>query len=310
MCKKTFTFGILLGVAFAVSGTHKAAADYDSDVYNSWRASNGSYGTLKISDTGYDAKDTSLSTLFQSYFGSVLTAEEKSTYTTSNALWEKFGVKKDVKFYGGETATLEAAYKNGGYQNTISLTEGKNPNSKMLEVGSWGNEFSLQSDGHLQQINKQIDLSGISGEFDWSLYVDGTGVGQYNLTSGVNSGMYGGMDGIIHMLVFDVTDFVARLKGLSPDDTANSKAYMIAWEDISHAKAPLYPDFDYQDFVAIFSDIRIRGIDDQPPIVVPPTPPTTPDTATPEPATMLLFGTGLAMGLPLLRNIRRKKSAV
>ncbi|MDR1290755.1 MAG: hypothetical protein LBK06_06105 [Planctomycetaceae bacterium] len=88
-------------------------------------------------------------------------------------------------------------------------------------------------------------------------------------------------DGEIHMLAFDITDLYNAKK-----DAAFTSVYMFGWEDVTGEWGGA--DFDYNDTVFIMTNL-------------------TPEpSATPEPATMLIFLVG--GGLVSARYLRRRKN--
>ncbi|GHT41512.1 hypothetical protein FACS189443_3400 [Planctomycetales bacterium] len=94
--------------------------------------------------------------------------------------------------------------------------------------------------------------------------------------------------GLINMVAYDVTDL---MKAMGSEYANIENAFMFTWEDWNWGtqEGKNYTDFDYNDLVYIMTNVTPNII-----------------SVTPEPATMLIIGLGLA-GLGLAARRRRKK---
>lgn len=87
-------------------------------------------------------------------------------------------------------------------------------------------------------------------------------------------------DGLIHMLMLDLSWFFGE------------PAFMVALEDMYQGSIYGNPDWDFNDGIYVF-----RSVDAD----------TAPGAATPEPGSVLIFGSGLA-GLALARRLRKRRA--
>lgn len=320
---RTFLSSAIL-IAFVFIATPSAHADlYDSQsAYNGWRSTNGNYNTVRINDAGRDVASHALFRLFNDYFADVQ-GVGGNQYASGNSLWQERGIKQDTIFTADSTRTvrLEAAYRVADYDHTLGLYQNKTVGNYSDGMNYGASDWSISfgqtyktsirgdTDSKFKTLGTVVNLEGHDGEMRWLMNAD-----KNFIRDGVNTSSWGKFssgDDIIHMLVFDVSDLMYEKLSLTRGDIERDTftAYMVAWEDMAKTHNGIFPDFDYQDFVGIYTNFGIKDyVSPFVPPTDPPAPPTGPPTGgnaiTPEPATLLIAGLGIA-GLTFGR--RRKK---
>ncbi len=238
------------------------------------------YG-ININDSNPYKDSNNFFQLFNAYFAEQLGIE--GLFASSNELFNARGVDPytDWTTNGSE---LVGAYKVAalGHDFSVFDSEGTFISNLMNLSGTeniskgitdlTGDKVVGIADG--LHVNFQLDAyHGSQLVYSWSSDPDGNG----------NHGSLKG-DGKVHMVALDITDLYNAKYG-----TKNDSVYMFGWEDLhlTAAGGGLPADWDYQDFVAIMTNLS-------------------PDTTTtPEPATILIFGLGLA-AIPTVRRFRKK----
>ncbi|GHT42526.1 hypothetical protein FACS189443_5640 [Planctomycetales bacterium] len=269
--------------------------------------SNSSYDTFQVRDNDYS---------FSPYELFNLAATEQSVATYSNGA--DFYTDRGVKSLVSDWTVSEGSQIVGMYRTTAGLAHSVNLTSSTGTV--WNTTVGQgQPDGTLdtwidsldksQNINVgAIGVANMTLTMSWktnaangdSAWADGLSDADKNnsRTRGdrrfgdYSSTIYGDQPelngGLIGMVAYDVTDL---LKAMGYADIEN--AFMFAWEDLNWGtqfttSTSENANFDYNDMVYIMTNVSPNVI-----------------SATPEPATMLIIGLGLA-GLGLARRRRKK----
>jgi hypothetical protein len=252
------------------------------------------YGIGNISDKSGDK--VNLYQLFNKYFEVQLTATGEGTYASSNDLFNARGINPYTDWVTSNSQ-LVGAFKAAAMSHTLGIYDSATGDllknfyhvggTTNLGTGTWTdlsfNEMKCIEDGLHLSFQLTGEMSG--AKYTWSSNPDDNGnkiVG----TTGTGTkkdpivDAYG--DGRVHMLAIDITDLYNLMW-----KTENDSVFMLAWEDLKQGTA----DWDYQDFVVIMTNILPNN----------PTGLMLTSSATPEPATLAIFGLGLA-GLGLARR--------
>jgi hypothetical protein len=239
------------------------------------------------------SNETPLYVLFNKYFEDQLDV----LFTSSNDLYNsEFGVDDPNALWAAENAQLVGAYRIAKLNHELYLIG--------YVDGQIGSVLSLEYTGDKDEIIEIVDPSKYVIEDSKSFYWNLVALDGNTPVEGLDWLSYdGNRDEMIHMLAFNVTGLY-NLKTCG-DETGQAEgcvkdAYMFAWEDLTLGKTGKWiaSDWDYQDFVGIFTNIGHGGFyclpDQCPPEV-------------PEPGTIVLLGTGIVgLGLIARRKLTRK----
>ncbi|MDR3234407.1 MAG: PEP-CTERM sorting domain-containing protein [Planctomycetaceae bacterium] len=264
-----FLFAALLGLA-AFPSSVQAQPDGYSDHY---KQTNSSFDTFEI---GWWKDGSKLVEVFSTYFAKELgiLGESYSEGNNGNDLFAARGIHQFVdSWHVNAGAEMFGKFRTAAMWHDVNLTNfnGDTVWSQRYQGGS--NFFDKEFDE-----NPRYTI-GVEGDYNVSL---GRGVtwtdnnGEHSETFDTFYGNQLG-HGLIRMIAFDVTDLLRLKYG----DMDIKSAYMFAWEDSS-------TDFDYNDMIYIMTNVTPNGV----------------TYATPEPATMLIFGLGIA-GAVAARRRRR-----
>jgi hypothetical protein len=246
------------------------------------------YG-VNINDTNNFSDNINLYQLFGNYFADQLAATGEF-YTSSNDLYNARGVDPYTD-WTTNNSQIVGAFKVADLGHTMSMVDSTGHTvASLMHVGGTVN---IGEEGGITDLSGQA-VSNIADGLNVSFRLDadwyGTTVYSWSSDTTANDGRLGyAGDSMVHMLAIDITDLYNAKNG-----TFNDSVFMFCWEDL-HATAAgggLASDFDYQDFVAIVTNVTANS--------------EVSTAATPEPATMMLVGLGLA-GLGLARRRAAKK---
>lgn len=250
-------------------------------------------------------EDKSFGDLFVEYFSEQLDFNFGVTGAAlSVAVFNEFGVNPHTTSWSTtEGAELVGAYKVAHATHTMSLydRETKETIATITTPESAENkdqivDLSNQFVGNLPPSNVdvqlQVDFQGFV--YNWSSDPSANGGDIVTYDQSVLPG-----DGKVHMIALDITDLYNKKH--FGEEVVYESVYMFGWEDLPFGKySEDYSvgnndtaDWDYNDLIAIISNIRIIENSDVP--------------ATPEPASVLIFGVG-ALGLAACRVRKNKKA--
>lgn len=217
--------------------------------------------------------------LFNNYFANELSAVygDGFEYTSSMDLFEERGVQEVIPTWTvGEGGRIQASFKNAALDHDLNLYDanGNYVDSVYFKADTTSTSIENVNPIYLQEGSYSFVLDAYAQTNPWLSYIEGV----FYSDDPANN-----IDGMIHMIAFDVTD-LARL--MFSDDSITS-AYLFGWEDVS---AFFNADFDYQDLAVMMIN------------VIPNAP-----SATPEPATALILGIGLIGGAFARKRFRKNR---
>ncbi|GHT42893.1 hypothetical protein FACS189443_6340 [Planctomycetales bacterium] len=274
--KKTFTKLTLTALIVCGFGTAFTATAFGDTLtfeerlqYAEW---NSSYDTFRVAPSD-DPDPLAPHGLFNIAAAQYTDRQSVATYNNSADFYAERGVKSLVSDWTvSEGSQIVGMSRSTGFAHSLNLT------------GSTGTVWNTSAGQELPVETRDNWIDSLDG----SQNIDVGALGAVNMSltawwvgdNYLSKTIYGDQpelyDGIIRMLAYDVSDLV---KAMGYAEIEN--AFMFTWEDGS--------DFDYNDLVFIMTNVSPNII-----------------SATPEPATMLIIGLGLA-GLELARRRRRKK---
>ena len=244
------------------------------------------YG-VNISDANDHNDNVNLFQLFNTYFADEL---GDNVYSSSNDLFNDLGVNPFTD-WATSGSQLVGGFKVAALGHVMSMVS-PNPIDP-LQNDVVAQLIDAQGTSNLGQ-GGITDLSGLRViniadglhvTFQLDAYSGSELVYSWSSNPENNDGSLGTPgDGLVHMIALDITGLYNTKYG-----TANDSVYMFGWEDLhlGAANSGLPADWDYQDFVAIMTNVKPNN------------------NVTPEPATMLMFGMGM-LALPVARRLRKK----
>lgn len=276
MKKNLLIAAVLVVAAFASNVNADVLTTAEHDAY---KASNSNFVDFTINDHEVYSSDNdfSLFKLYNDYFD--LKENDAFYVGSSNELYQAYGVESNTTWIAGSEPTLYAAYKNAALGNSIIANTVDGISSVL---GTFTGQFVMPNTTGIVNLDNAANSLSISGEFTWELET-GDGNSFY-------SDLSQNTDGLIHMVAIDVTEQMRAKLNYAEGENPDFRAYMMGWEDLTAGN--YYTDYDYQDFVGIFTNITTSGDNIT--------------STTPEPATLLILGLGVAAA-PIVRRFRNKK---
>ncbi|GHT44440.1 hypothetical protein FACS189454_01820 [Planctomycetales bacterium] len=300
--RKTFVnktlAAVLVSAAFTTAAFGDILTSEESLQYADW---NSSYDTFQVRDNDYSFSPYELFNLAADKM-----TEGVATYSNGTDFYAERGVKSLVSDWTvSEGSQIVGMYLTVNLANSLNLTNSTGTVWNPITVGqgqpgssreTWIDSLDSSRNINVGAIGAvNMTLAGswkVNAANDDPVWADGASdsekerlrtVLDSRYGSDFSSTIYGDQPelngGFISMVAYDVTDLV---KAMGSEYSGIENAFMFAWEDLNWGN-----NFDYNDMVYIMTNVTPNML-----------------TATPEPATMLIIGLGLA-GLGLAR--RRKK---
>jgi hypothetical protein len=254
---------------------------------NEFIASNANLETLGINDK---TTDTNLGTpnplyrIFNEYFQNELTAN----YTSGNELVDARMIKQTVSsWHVNEGSNVVASFTSSLYQHGLQIYS--TTGALLFDTGQYastttgeaiidGSPIDLNAGDYIFSANSYGLSKTFSGDHEWYYSSE-----EY-LNPDNESWAHYFDDGIEHLIAFNVTDLMKKRDGYEDIESA----FLFAFEDLNVTST----DFDYQDFAFILTNVKANGV----------------PAATPEPATILIFGIAGGIALPFLRRKNKKNN--
>jgi hypothetical protein len=232
-----------------------------------------------------DTVNESFFVFFNDIFGTKFTASDDAYNAYGVSPYTTWTVSSDSQLsVGGRSFT--------GFDNTLYFTALGGESTKINTVSSYGGNGFMDF-----SINSALNLPAGSG-FDFQLGVNHTDMHGNQITYTLGSNPESNAGGDIHMLALNITELYNAKYGSSFETV-----YMFLWEDYKDgtnvwwwndrnpANMTSGSDWDYTDYVFIMTNVN----------------PDSQVVVTPEPATLAIFGLGLA-GLGIVRAHRRREN--
>jgi hypothetical protein len=273
---KTLTYAINI-VLLTVCLTAAVNAEMLTERYGVNIVDNGLYQSANA--------DRPLFELFNKYFEEQLGGNQVSS---SNALFNERGVNPATDWVTSGSQIV-GAFKVAAFSHDFKVVSNSGNNAGdvlggVYNIGSGVNVVDGSgANGGIADVTAVSLADGNHIDFMLQATFSGWDLNGFDYSSHKEDNA----DGRLHMLAFDITDLYNAKYNTNLDS-----AYMLAWEDILEGNGiGLNVDWDFQDLVMIVTNITPNE----------PTP-----SATPEPATMLIFGFGMA-GAGVAAYRRRRK---
>jgi hypothetical protein len=273
-------FGLMISVSYGGWLTDEEREEY--------AASNANLETLRINDDTTDTDDNSkrnpLFRIFNEYFKNELNA----LYTSGNELADDRMIRYTISSWQvNEGSNVVASFTSANMTHGLEIYS--TTGALLYETGQYdsstsgsamidGRPIDLNAGDYIFSVNTDEGMArAFSGDHEWYYSTD-----EY-LANPNNWGMNYYKDGIEHLIAFNVTDLIRQRSGYENIESA----FLFAFED-SRLNST---DFDYQDFAFVLTNVQANVI-----------------TATPEPATILIFGIAGGIALPFLRRKNKKNN--
>ena len=240
-----------------------------------------SIGTGAVNDSNGWKDSDRFFELFNDYFSAQLGSEE-SFYLSSQDLVNSRGIA-DCSSWDVHSGSLVGAFKVAALGHKLSLYD-----QNGVEVAQLANYASNAQTGGTSMADLQSGIieEAIGVTLKLSAFYGNEMIYQWS-SDYLENNDYSG-DNFVHMIAIDVTDLYNAKALANGKETVNT-AFMVGFEDMTND--PLHmADWDYQDFVAILTNVTPAGYFSS----------EAGPSATPEPATLAIFGAALA-GLAFFR---------
>ncbi|GHT47418.1 hypothetical protein FACS189454_09800 [Planctomycetales bacterium] len=297
---------VLVSATFTAAAFAGALTIEESSLYAN---SNSSYDTFQVRPNGISL---SAYELFNIAADQYTDGQSTATYNNAADFYAERGVKSLVSNWTvSEDSQIVGMYRYAELAHSVDLTNSTGTVWNIITAGQ-GHPFGTRETwidsldgsrnidvGALGAVNMTLTGSWkVNAANDDPVWADGLSDADKQKLRNKKDGkdgdysstVYGDQpelnDGLISMIAYDVTDLI---KAMGYSDIEN--AFMFTWEDRNWATqgGKDWTDFDYNDSVYIMTNVTPNFI-----------------SATPEPATMLIIGLGLA-GLGLARRCRKNK---
>jgi hypothetical protein len=259
-----------------------------SEEREEYAASNANLETLRIYDETtdtYQGKSNPLFRIFNEYFKDELSSE----YTSGNELADERMIRETISSWQvNEGSNVVASFTSADMTHGLQIYS--TTGALLFDTGQYassttakgiidGRPIDLNGGDYIFSVNGHDGMAkAFSGDHEWYYsseeYIKNKNDWRTNYYE----------DGIEHLIVFNVTDLMRLRDGYEDIESA----FLFAFEDIELQST----DFDYQDFAFILTNVKAN--------VVP--------AATPEPATILIFGIAGGIALPFLRRKNKKNN--